>query len=185
MLAAFNGAFKLSDHVGGYYYHGHTVADLHNGLAAFEVQSTGSLNVGVWGKNLALTPDTIAVRQNLPPLVYNGHSQVKPSDGVATWGFPLHKLWHVNRSALGERSDGSLIFEFGNHVTPQTMAHFLVQAGVRDAVVLDMNETWPTGFLYRHTSSGIHGKRINPAIVKSPSIYLQRADKDFVVVSAR
>ena len=184
MLAAFNGAFKLSDHVGGYYYHGHTVAKLRNGLGAFEVQKNGSLNVGVWGSNLALTSQTVAIRENLPPIVHNGHSQAKSSDNVGTWGLALHQLWHVNRSALGERPDGSLVFEFGNHVTPSTIAHYLIQAGVRDAVMLDMNETWPTGFLYRHTSSGIHGKRINPAIVKSPSIYLQRADKDFVVVSA-
>jgi hypothetical protein len=185
MLAAFNGAFKLSDHVGGYYYHGHEVANLRDGLGAFEVQRNGSLKVGVWGSNLSLTADTIAVRENLPPIVHNGRSQAKPSDSVGTWGFPLHHLWHVNRSALGERSDGSLVFEFGHHVTPKTMAQYLVQAGVRDAVMLDMNETWPTGFTYRHTSSGIHGKRISPAIVKGPSIYLQRADKDFVVVSAR
>ena len=185
MLAAFNGGFKLSDNVGGYYYHGHTVANLRGGLGAFEVLKDGTLKVGVWGRDLTLTPQTVAVRENLPPIVASGKSRTSPSDNVGTWGLALHHLWHVNRSALGERSDGSLIFEFGHHITPTTIAHYLVEAGVRDAVMLDMNETWPTGFIYRHNSSGIHGKRINPAIVKGPDLYLQRADKDFVVVSAR
>jgi len=185
MLATFNGAFKLSDHVGGYYYHGHTVAKLRNGLAAFEIESNGSLKVGVWGKNLTLTPNTIAVRQNLPPIVHNGRSQAKASDNAGTWGAAINHLWHVNRSALGERSDGSLVYEFGDHVTPTTMAHYLVKAGVRDGLMLDMNEAWPTGILYSHTPSGIHGRRINPGIHHRPNIYLQRTDKDFVVVSAR
>jgi hypothetical protein len=182
MIAAFNGAFKLSDHVGGYYYHGHTVAELRSGLGAFEVQRDGTLKVGVWGSDLSLNAQTLAVRENLPPIVFK---EAKASDGVGTWGLALHHLWHVNRSALGERPDGSLVFEFGYHVTPSTIAKYLVKAGVRDAVMLDMNETWPTGFIYRHSSSGIHGKRINPAIVKSPTLYLQRPDKDFVAVSRR
>ena len=185
MVAAFNGGFKLSDHVGGYYYHGHTVAKLRSGLAALAVHSDGTLNVGVWGAGLRMTSDIVAVRENLPPIVRSGHSQAKPSDSVGTWGLALHDLWNVNRSALGQRPDGTLIFEFGNHVTPKTIARYLVQAGVRDAVMLDMNETWPTGFLYRHTSSGEHGKRISSGIVKSPSIYYQRNDKDFIVVAPR
>jgi hypothetical protein len=185
MVAAFNGGFKLSDHVGGYYYHGHTVANLRSGLAALAVHSDGSLHVGVWGRDLSMTADTIAVRENLQPIVRSGQSQARSSDNVGTWGLALHHVWNVNRSALGQLPDGSLVFEFGNHVTPKTIAHYLVQAGVRDAVMLDMNETWPTGFLYRHSSSGIHGKRINSSIVKSPDIYFRRNDKDFIVVSPR
>jgi len=97
----------------------------------------------------------------------------------------MHHVWNVNRSALGQLPDGSLVFEFGNHVTPKSIAHYLVQAGVRDAMMLDMNKTWPTGFLYRHSSSGIHGKRMNSSIVKGPDIYFGRNDKDFIVVSPR
>ena len=185
MVAAFNGAFKLADHVGGYYYRGRMVSPLRSGYAAFAVHRDGSLSVGVWGKDLYMTSDLVVVRQNLKPIVFNGVSQTSASDVSSTWGLTLQRLRAVNRSALGQRADGSLVFVFGHLVTPETIAQALIRAGAREAMMLDMNVVWPTGFVYTHTGGHIVGKRINANIKKSPSIYLAQFSKDFVAVESR
>ncbi|HET7901057.1 MAG TPA: hypothetical protein VFL59_07695 [Candidatus Nanopelagicales bacterium] len=185
MLAAFDSGYKLRDHVGGYRYLGRTVAPLRPGLGAFSISSDGTLSVGVWGRDLTLSSSTVVVRENLRPLVVGGAVQASPSDSARTWGIANGNAPQVNRSALGRLADGSLVFEFGHDVTAWQMARALASIGAVDAVMLDMNRSWPTGFVYRPGSAGRDGRRIDPGIVRSPSTYLQRFTKDFVVVSAR
>jgi hypothetical protein len=185
MVAAFDGGFKLSDHVGGYYYRGRTVAALRPGLAAFTVTSDGALHVGVWGSDLHLTPTTTVVRENLPPIVLAGVDRARASDGVSTWGITLGRRTAVNRSALGRLADGGLVFLVGHDVTPTEVGAALVHVGVREAMMLDMNALWPTGYLYGRTGSHVTGSKIAGWIARPPSIYYSRFTKDFVVVSPR
>ena len=80
------------------------------------------------------------------------------------------------------RADGSVVFAFGYDVTARTLALGLVSGGVRNAVVLDMNLSWPTGFVY----TGYHkGHRIHQAIQRDPSTYYSRFERDFVVALPR
>jgi hypothetical protein len=185
MVAAFNGAFKLSDGAGGYYYRGHTVASLQKGRAAFVIAKDGSIRVGVWGRDLHMSSSVVVVRENLRPLVDHGTSVATPYDGAARWGLANGGLTTANRTALGMRTDGSLVFAYGHQVTAYTMARSLVRAGVREAIALDMNVTWPTGFVYAHHGARITGRRINPAVIRPPSTYYARFTKDFVAVLAR
>ena len=182
MLAAFDSGFKLSDHVGGYYYLGRTVSPLRDGLASMVVHQDGSLSIGVWGRDLHMTPDTLVVRQNLPPIVLDGVGQTSPSDRLRTWGLPTHQQPQQNRSALGRLADGSLVFVYAHDVTASTLASVLVKAGAQMAIVLDMNLSWPTGFLYAHTNGQVVGSKINHWATRSPATYLARFKKDFVVV---
>ena len=183
MVAAFNGGYKLSDHVGGYYYLGHTVSPLRRGYASMVFYRDGTMRVGVWGWNVHMTPDVVAVRQNMKPLVWRGVSQTHATDTQSTWGFNMvHGWWIANRSALGMRADGSLVFVYGHHLTPSQMAQRLIRAGVRTAIALDMNGWWPTGFLYSHYRSHIVGAKINSFIQRSPSVYLDTYSSDFVAV---
>jgi hypothetical protein len=185
MVAAFDGGFKLSDHVGGYYYRGRTVAALRPRLAAFTVTSDGVLHVGVWGADLHLTPATTVVRENLPPIVLAGADRARPTDGVSTWGTTLGRRTAVNRSSLGRLPDGGLVFLVGHDVTPREVGDALVGIGVREAMMLDMNVLWPTGYLYSHSGSHITGSKIAGWIARPPSIYYSRFTKDFVVVAPR
>lgn len=185
LVAAFNGAFKLSDHVGGYYYLGKVVAPLLPGYATFVVHRDGAMTVGVWGRDLRMSPDLVVVRQNMRPIVSNGVSGARPTDAINAWGLALKHLRAVNRSALGQLPDGSLVFELGHLVTPETVAGYLVRAGVREAMMLDMNVVWPTGYLYTRSGGRAHGVRINRFIKRPPSIYLSQFEKDFVAVESR
>ena len=185
LVAGFDSGYKLSDHVGGYYYLGRTVAPLRAGLAARVSHADGSLTVGTWGVDASMTPDTVMVRQNLRPLVVGGVAQARASDGPRAWGISNGNRPRANRSALGRLPDGSLVFVYAHDVTAAGLADVLVTLRVREAIDLDMNISWPTGFVYSHVGGKVVGKKINPHIVRSPSTYLSRFKKDFVVVSPR
>lgn len=185
MVAAFNSGYKLSDHVGGYWYRGRTVSPLRAGLGTFTVDADGTLHVGVWGRDLGLTPSTVAVRQNERPLVLDGVSQASAHDGPNTWGKAVGNRRFVNRSALAVLPDGSFVFAVAEHTTASVIGAALAALHVRVAVMLDMNGTWPTGYLYRHRGGRVTGVRIAPWLHNPPSVYLTRYKKDFVVVSPR
>jgi hypothetical protein len=185
MVAAFNGGFRLKDHVGGYYYARRMVAPLVPGLGALEITADGRLHVGQWGRDLRLTAQTVAVRENLPLLVDGFRARTSANDTPSTWGIANGGLWTANRSALGQRPDGSLVYAYGYNVPPATMAAALVDVGVRTAMVLDMNKSWPGGFFYWRTPSGTVGRRIQSQEWHVPSVYYTRFTKDFVAVLSR
>ena len=185
MVAGFDSGYKLSDHVGGYYYLGRTVAPLRAGLAALVSHADGSLTVGTWGVDASMTPDTVMVRQNLRPLVVGGVAQARASDGPRAWGISNGNRPRANRSALGRLPDGTLLFVYAHDVTAADLAGVLVSLGVVEAIDLDMNVSWPTGFVYSHAGGRTVGAKINPHVVRPPSTYLTRFKKDFVVVSPR
>ncbi len=182
MVAAFNSGYKLADHVGGYYYLGRAVVPLSAGLASLVVHKDGSLAVGVWGRDLAMTADTLVVRQNLRPLVVGGVSQASVHDGPRTWGISNGNRPLANRSALGRLANGSFVFVYAHDVTAATLGHTLVSLGVREAIMLDMNISWPTGFVYSHAGGHVVGRRINHWTIRPPSTYLTRFKKDFIAV---
>ncbi len=185
MVAAFDGGYKLTDHVGGYYYLARTVSPLRAGYASLVGYRDGSLTVGSWGRDVQMSSRVVVVRQNLRPLIDRGVSQVRRTDTNHTWGLALRGLARANRSALGVLPNGSLVFEYGSSVRPAQMAATLVRLGVTEAIMLDMNAKWPTGFLYTHTGGQVHGWKINAHIVRAPSLYYSRWKKDFIAVEQR
>ena len=195
LTAAFNGAFHLRDNAGGYYYDGITVRPLRPGLASIVTGADGSMHVVVWADYMTAQPATVAIRQNLPPLVSGGVPQATSHDGNAKWGLANDGLPHANRSALGETADGALVFAYGHEVTAEAIGAALVQAGVQTAATLDMNKSWPTGYYYDAPSSASSaptssppkpvGHRIQAAIQRDPSTYFSPFKKDFFVAIAR
>jgi hypothetical protein len=185
MVAAFNGGFLLLDHVGGYYYDHRQVSPLVRGLGAFEITADGHLAVGMWGRDLQLTPRTVVVRENLPLLVDDYRSRTSPSDSARTWGLANGGLWTANRSGLGELADGALVYAYGHDLRPSAMAAAFVQVHVQRAMVLDMNKSWPGGFVYGRTSRALAGQRVQPQEYHTPSVYFRRYTKDFVAVLRR
>lgn len=189
MVAAFNGGFLLKDADGGYYVDHTMVRALLPRLAAMQITSDGRLSVGAWGRDFHLTSQTVAVRQNLRLLVDQGVAQTSAADTARTWGIANGGLWTANRSALGQRADGSLVFAYGHEVRPSTMAAALVGVGVQRAIALDMNKSWPSGFVYRHGSGSSAGAtvglKVHPLMYRSASMYYARFTKDFVAVLRR
>ena len=186
LAAAFNGAFKLRDHTGGYYYAGRTVSPLRPGLASLVVDDAGRLSVVQWGRELSSVAGLQVVRQNMGLLVDQFTSQATAHDSNSRWGWADHDTRLANRSALGELADGSLVYAFGHDVTALDLADALVQARARTAIMLDMNLAQPMGYVYSHQAGTVVGQRVLPSVYHSPSIYLSAGYyKDFVVALVR
>ena len=185
MVAAFNGGFKLSDHVGGYFYAGRTVVPLRTGLASLVVGMNGSMRVVVWGRDLHSTRGLLVVRQNLPPLVDHGRSMTRSTDGVTTWGLPYHDIPRTNRSALGQLPDGSLVYVYLHDATAPELAAAVVRLGAVTGIALDMNTGWPAALVFQHTGGQVVGTRLSPVMHQHLDAYYSRPEKDFIAVEAR
>ena len=185
LVAAFNGGFKLSDHAGGYVYHGTVVSPLRAGLATLTVDSTGKLDVGVW--HSGESTNTIAIRQNLTPLIAKGVLAAGPHDLPNRWGLSLGHQSKADRTALGQLQDGSLVFATGNHVSEFELGSALAKIGVQTAIALDMNHTWPTGYYYDAARPGKRpvGHKILAETYYPPSKYYSQDKKDFIVAQLR
>ncbi len=185
LAAAFNGGFKLSDHEGGYAYYGKVVSPLKPGLATLTVDLSGHLNVEIWGPTSST--HLAAIRQNLPPLIAHGQVLARPSDGPNAWGRSLHLLNETARSALGQLADGSLVFATGAHASAYQIGEELKAVGAQTAIMLDMNRTWPTGYVYDPALPGKKpvGHKILPSTYSPPSKYYVRDKKDFIVAQLK
>ena len=154
LMANINGAFRLEDTRGGYYYDGITVQPLEKKRASAVIYRDGHIRIGRWGRDLELTPDVLVVRQNLDLIVDHGESQVNNPSYTATWGATTDKENLAWRAGLGQRSDGSLVYVIGQALSAQSLADTLVASGAKRAMVLDMNQYWSAGFYFSHNRAG-------------------------------
>ncbi len=185
VLANFNGGFRLADARGGYFYRGVTVAPLVKGRASAVITADGQLQIGAWGRDVAMTPRVSVVLQNLDLIVDGGKSMVAPGDRFQ-WGATTHGESYAWRSALGQRADGSLVYIGSPGLSAQTLASTLVRAGVVRAMVLDMNNWWVAGFYFTHTSAGAPVcAKLDPGIQEGCDRFLKRYKRDsFQILAA-
>jgi hypothetical protein len=72
LVAAFNGGFRMQDARGGFYLDGVTHKPLRDGAASLVVYKDGVATVGMWGRDVEMGPNVLAVRQNLDLVIDNG-----------------------------------------------------------------------------------------------------------------
>ena len=165
LLANTNGAFRLEDARGGYFYDGVPVKPLESHRASVVFYRDGHLAIGKWGRDFKLTPDVLVVRQNLDLIVDHGQSQVNNPTYSASWGATTDKENLAWRAGMGQRADGSIVYVIGQALSAQSLADTLVAAGARRAMVLDMNQYWSAGFYFSHTRAGnVVCHRLDPDI---------------------
>jgi hypothetical protein len=176
VLANFNGAFRLQDSQGGYYYQGTTVAPLVDGAASAVVYKDGTIKIGQWGRDVSMSPSVAVVRQNLSLIVDDGRSQVSSR---YEWGATTHGESLAWRSAIGQRADGSIVYIGSPGLSAETLADTLVRAHVQRAMVLDMNNWWVAGFYFSHKSDGTPVcAKLDPNIQESCNRFLNRYKRD-------
>ncbi len=191
LVAAFAGGFLLKDSQGGYLSEGRLVAPLRNGAASLVIYRNGSATVGTWGRDVSMTPDVVAVRQNLRLLVDNGRpvSGLRASD-ISTWGYSLNNVVNDWRSGLGVTASGDLVYVAGP-INIVDLAHTLVRAGAVRAMVLDMNPLWPVFATYAPASAtGLaapsNGTTLLANMIQTPARFFQPTySRDFITLSAR
>jgi hypothetical protein len=156
VVAAFNGGFKLSYGSAGFEAYGRVGAPLAAGLGSVVTYRNGTTDIGAWHRGVPTAGLGIAsVLQNQRLLVNGG--VVAPTVRncvIVCWGKTIEGRIATARSALGITSAGELVWAAGENLTPNTLAHALIDAGVVRAVELDINPGWVAGFAYVHHGSG-------------------------------
>ncbi|HEX4791427.1 MAG TPA: phosphodiester glycosidase family protein [Actinospica sp.] len=189
LVATWNGGFKVDpdDAMGGFYEDGRTAVPLVDGKAAEVFYKDGSLKIGEWGRDLAMTDKVAAVRENLNLLVDNGNVTVGEYDGSgADWGYTIKGWYYIARSGVGVTATGDIVYVGGSELSVYTLAKLLKAAGAVNAMELDINPDW-TSFM---TYNGVQNPA-NPAPQKMWDFdqpadrYFSASDRDFVSVHAR
>lgn len=186
LVATLNSGFQLNSSRGGYYADGREAVALRSGAASLVIYRDGSATVGSWGRDVQLTSDVVAVRQNLELLV----DGARPSPNIATnvqptWGFMLNNVINNWRSALGVDSSGHLLYVGGPGVDPAALAAALISVGVQRAMELDVNPAWVSFNTFTSGPSGVTGTKLLPGMNFPPDHYLSSSTRDFLAVFAR
>ena len=197
LVAAFNGGFKMADAHGGYYTEGRMVRPLVRGGASLVIYADGSVTVGAWGSDVAMTPSVVAVRQNLFPLVADGRPSALASTrtwrvwgGTCPCGAGRHGSEYQWRSALGVTADGALVYVVGPLLSPLMLADLLVRAGAVRGLQLDINPSWPVFASFTPAApDGLaapsNGTRLTNTHRGPATFFDPTYARDFITMSAR
>lgn len=200
VVAAFNGGFKMRDARGGYYTQHRVVDPLRRGAASLVIYASGSVNVGAWGRGVAMTPQVVSVRQNLVPLVADGQPTAAARGNWRAWGSTcgatscaasVPGIDHQWRSGLGITADGALVYVTGPGLDPLQLALLLVQASAVRGMQLDINPYWPVFVTYDPPAAdGLaapsNGRRLLTGTIQGPATFFQQSwARDFITMSAR
>lgn len=191
LVAAFNAGFRMQDAHGGYYSEGRVVAPLRSGAASIVIYADGRATVAQWGRDASMTPDVVAVRQNLDLLVDNGAPVAGLSaNDTTSWGATLGNKVYVWRSGLGVTATGALVYVGGPGLNVTTLADLLVRAGAVRAMALDMNTDWVNYSTYAGAGSQPTappaGGTLLPGMPGGRGRYFTPAwSRDFLTMSAR
>jgi hypothetical protein len=191
LVAAFNAGFLMSDAQGGYYTDGKVVIPLRDGAASFVVYRNGTSALGVWGRDVTMTPDVVSVRQNLDLLVDDGQAVAGlNSSDTSAWGNTLGGAVYVWRSGLGITADGALVYVGGPGLNITDLANLLVRAGAVRAMELDINTDWVNFSTYQPSTptapaSGVNGTELLPNMTGTPNRYFESWwARDFITMSS-
>lgn len=182
LIGAFNGGFETSTGSGGVELDGHVLVPLVTGDASLVVYSNGTAQVGAWGEGVPAKGKTVvSVRQNLTPLISNGVVSPQIAD-VASWGAELYGVPGTARSAVGIDPSGNLVYAASMAALPVDLATALRDAGVTNAMELDINPYWIQGDVTSRPGGAL--RAAIPAQQRPADTYLLGWTRDFYAVLA-
>lgn len=187
LVATWNGGFRITDggSRGGFYLDGRTAGELRDGAASEVFYRDGSLRIGVWGRDVRMTPDVTGVRQCLE-LMVDGGRVVPDIDDGSKWGVSDQSRMYVPRSGVGVTAQGDVVMVVGQALSARTLAQLMQRAGAVRAMPLDMNRAWPSFMSYDGTRDPADPKPSNILDFEDPpDRYYTQATRDFVAVYAR
>ena len=191
LLATFNGGFKINQAGGGFYLNGITRGTLTRGAASMVYYRDGRVAIGVWGRDVRMTPQVLGVRQNLKPIVDRGVVPASVDQNVLSqWGATLGGGYEVWRSGVGVTRDGRVVFVYGPALSVRTLAGLLQRAGAVEAMQLDINPTWMSYMYYKPapgaaSAAGPAPVNLLPTQQEPANRYYSINSRDFTAVFAR
>ncbi|GAA2045609.1 hypothetical protein GCM10009839_57100 [Catenulispora yoronensis] len=187
LVAGWNGGFLMANNAsqGGFYLGGRTAfGPLRAGTASEVFYKNGSMDIVAWPGG-APGPDVAGVRQNLGLMIDGGELAGNLDQGTAaderTWGFTNDSSnVHGNRSGVGIRADGKIVYAAVRGASPLQLAQYLRKAGAVRAMELDINFSRPIFGTYAE------GRWTQPAPWLGPAVrFTSGNERDFVVVYQR
>jgi hypothetical protein len=191
VIAAFNSGFKMDSANGGVYFASEEVRPLVNGSASLVIKSDGSATIGMWGRDVSMGPDVVAVRQNLSLMV--DHGELDPAldeNDTSKWGATLGNKALVWRSGVGVDENGALIYAGGNSLSVLSLARTLQAAGAVRAMEMDINSDWVSAYTYVNDpaddpNAPVVGIKLGGDMSRGGGRYLQPSERDFFAFFAR
>lgn len=186
LLATFNSGFKAKDITGGFYLNGQYSRVLIDGQASAVIGIDGRISIGAWNSDVRMSPQVVAVRQNLHLVVANGH----PEPGLAnnaggTWGSAKNQLQYTWRSGLGTDSNGNLIYVAGGGLTLETLATTLADAGAVQGMELDIHSGQVNFSSWTPHGTTSVPTELLPNMPNSADRYLTPDQRDFFYLTAK
>lgn len=187
LVAAFNSGFRLpgGQSRGGWYLDGKTVQPLRDGAASFVIYKDGHADVGAWNRDVRMTADVVAVRQNLDPLL--DHGTVNPTvdeNNTLAWGFTLGAAKYVPRTGVGVTRSGAIVYAAGLTNT-RTLAEIMRRAGCVRAMELDINYEWAVFDYYTRAGGALVPHKLTPDQQQPADHFFSTSSRDFFAVYAR
>ncbi len=187
LLATFNSGWKIRDSHGGYYDHGRTAAPLRDGAASLMIDTTGRVTIGQWGRDIAMSPQVAAVRQNLDLIVDHARPVTGLADNTSgAWGSPHNQAQYTWRSGVGTDRTGDLVYVAGNKLTLVELARAMTEAGIVTGMQLDIHPqmvTFNTCHPAPAHTSGLVCTKLLPDMTGPATRYLTPDQRDFFAVT--
>jgi hypothetical protein len=185
LVAAFNGGFRLDMARGGYQSEGRIVRPFVTGRATFGVRADGTVDLGVWGRDLQPTTPYASAFQSLD-LIVDGANDVPglSRDDHLRWGQTLGGRVFVWRSGVGIDARGNLVYAAGV-LDIVSLADVLRAAGAVRAMELDINSYWVSFDTFLPGTNGPAPTKLLPNMQRSANRYLVPGTRYFVAMFAR
>ncbi|QNE22680.1 phosphodiester glycosidase family protein [Kribbella qitaiheensis] len=187
LIATFNGGFKLADSHGGWWTTDSAPVPLVDGRASVVVNSNGTARIGEWNKTVKMSPDVVAVRQNLDLVIVDG----KIVDGLTSnaqgrWGSVRSQFQYTWRSGLGTDARGDLIYVAGQGLTLATLAVAMQQSGIQQGMELDIHAAMVSLDIEQPSGNGaVTSRRLISSMASPADRYLVDDQRDFFYVVTR
>jgi hypothetical protein len=184
LVAAFNGGFRLDMSGGGYESEGRIVHPFLAGRATFGVRADGSVDLGVWGRDVQPSTPYAAAFQNLDLIVDGGQDVFGLSrNDHLRWGQTLGGRVFVWRSGVGIDARGNLVYAAGP-LDIVSLADVLRAAGAVRAMELDINSYWVSFDTFLPGPAGPVGSKLLLSMERSANRYLVPGTRYFVALFA-
>ena len=187
LVATFNSGFKMRDIAGGFYLGGQYAHPLADGQASLVIDKQGRATIGAWRRDVSMTADVAAVRQNLALVVDRG----RPVGGLSTnargrWGSPRNQYQYTWRSGAGVDAYGNLIYLAGDKMNLATLAAAMADAGVVRGMQLDIHSGMASfsSWLPSTGATPATPTKLLPRMPRTAFRYLAPDQRDFFYVTA-
>lgn len=182
LLAAWNGGFLTLHGAYGMMIDRRIIAPPRDGFGVLAQYLDGSVRIGVWGRDVFMSPNLISFRQNGPILIDQG---LVNQDASLTWGRSVSGGTRIWRSGVGLTANGDLIYAIGDSLDAQTLGTAMFQAGAVEAIELDVNAWHAFFFTYELTPSGPVATKLDATIPGPSQLYLQPYGRDFMYLTLK